>query len=123
MTSSCEYNGRPAYPVPGLPCWHFVSGIESEHGEDIALQFALFDDAGGQVRAEVHCLRHGGDVAQLWRRGAPEILLWSREYRRSAPGWFPYRDVLAEAVRITGRPLPGPLREHVERIEAESSAP
>jgi hypothetical protein len=115
------YNGRPVRPHPGLPHWHVVE--PGPAGNDAALHIALFDAADGEVRAEVHWLRRDRDiaVAELWRRGNPESQLWRREYPPAAPGWHPYRDVLGEVTRVTGRPLPPGLREHVARVEAEET--
>lgn len=115
------YNGRPVRPHPGLPHWHVVD--PGPAGNDAALHIALFDAADGQVRAEVHWLRRDRDiaVAELWRRGSPETRLWRREYPPGAPGWHPYRDVLGQVTRVTGRSLPPDLRKHVARVEAEET--
>ena len=117
------YDGRPVRPHPGLPHWHVVE--PGPAGDDAALHIALFDAADGEVRAEVHWLRRDRDVAvaELWRRDNPETRLWRKEYPAGAPGWHPYRDVLREVTRVTGRPLPPELHEHVSQVEAEEAPP
>lgn len=111
-----SYHGLPASPIQTLPCWHSVDELRDlPQSDTVALHFALFDDADGQVRAEVRRRRNGVYVAQLWRRDEPDTLLWSRDYRPAEPGWSPYRDVMGEAVKVTRRPLPEPLREHVQK--------
>jgi hypothetical protein len=114
------YNGHPVRRHPGLPHWLVVEDLRPP-GSDAALHIALFSAGEGEVRAEVHWLRRDRDaaVAELWRRGDPETLLWRREYSPAVPGWHPYRDVLGEVVRVTGQPLPAELAGHVARVEAE----
>lgn len=124
MSQILDYNGLSAHARTDLPCWYSVSvsRLADENGDDVALNFALFERDDGQVRAEVHGRRQGGDVAQLWQRGEPDRLLWSKEYRSPAtPGWYPFRDVLAEVVKVTRRPLPDPLREYVEQVESRTT--